>query len=261
MGPSGSMRARIRLIIVIGSLGVLIAAGAAGFATSTYTVQPGDSLWAISQANGITVDQLAQANNLNPNNILPIGVQLVIPGSADTDSSSSGSSSSGSTGSAATVNASSFCASFQANSGPPGDLPQLLQDSPSRLALQPLFEHWANYYDLYLPLLEAIAWQESGWQQDVVSSVGAVGTGQIMPATANFIQTALIGEPMNINSVSDNIRMSAAFLAYLAGVEGNDQCLTIAAYYEGPANLGQDGAYPDTQAYVASVEALVPEFD
>ncbi len=250
------MRARLRLIIVIVSMGLLIAAGAAGFATTNYTVQPGDSLWAISQANGITVDQLAEANNLNPNNALPIGTQLVIPGSAGTDSSSSSSS-----GSAQTVNASSFCASFQASPGPWGVLPQLLQDSPNRLALQPLFEHWANYYDLYLPLLEAIAWQESGWQQDVVSSVGAVGTGQIMPSTANFIETGLIGEPLNINSVSDNIRMSAAFLSYLAGVEGNNQCLTVAAYYEGPANLGQDGAYPDTQAYVASVEALIPEFE
>lgn len=250
------MRARIRLIIVIVSLGLLIATGAAGFATKNYTVQPGDSLWAISQANGITVDQLAEANNLNPSNVLPIGIQLVIPSNVTTNSSSSGSS-----GSSQTLNASSFCSSFQASSGPWGVLPQLLQDSPNRLALQPLFERWASYYDLSLPLLEAVAWQESGWQQDVVSSTGAIGTGQIMPSTGSFIATTLIGEPMNINSVSDNIRMSAAFLAYLAGVEGNNRCLTIAAYYEGPVNLGQYGVFPDTQAYVASVEALIPEFE
>jgi N-acetylmuramoyl-L-alanine amidase len=249
------MRARIRLTIVIVSLGLLVAAGAAGFATKNYTVRSGDSLWAISQANGITVNELAEANGLNPDNVLPIGTQLVIPGSGGaTDSSSSG-------GSSQTVNASAFCSSFQASSGPWGVLPQLLQDSPDRLALQPIFERWANHYDLSLPLLEAIAWQESGWQQDVVSSVGAIGTGQIMPSTATFIASTLVGEPMNINSVSDNIRMSAAFLAYLAGVEGNSQCLTIAAYYEGPVNLAQDGAFPDTQAYVASVEALVPEFE
>jgi murein DD-endopeptidase MepM/ murein hydrolase activator NlpD len=251
------MRARIRLTIVMASLGLLIAAGAAGFATKNYTVRSGDSLWAISRANGITVDQLAEANGLNPNNVLPIGTQLVIPGSAGTGSSSSSSSG----GSAQTVNASSFCSSFQANSGPWGVLPQPLQDSPNRLALQPLFERWANYYDLSLPLLEAIAWQESGWQQDVVSSAGAIGTGQIMPATASFIANTLIGERMNINSVSDNIRMSAAFLAYLAGVEGNSRCLTIAAYYEGPLNLAQYGVFPESQAYVASVEALIPEFE
>ena len=67
--------------------------------------------------------------------------------------------------------------------------------------------------------------------------------------------------PMNINSVSDNIRMSAAFLAYLADVEGNNRCMTIAAYYEGPVNLERYGVFPETQAYVASVEALIPEFE
>ena len=256
MGPSGFMRARLRLIIVIASLGLLIGAGAAGFATTNYTVQPGDSLWAISQAKGITVNQLADANGLNPNNVLPIGVQLVIPSNVTTNSSSTGSG-----GASQTVNASAFCSSFQADSGPWGVLPQLLQDSPNRLALQPLFERWANYYGLSLPLLEAVAWQESGWQQDVVSSTGAIGTGQIMPSTGDFIENTLIGEPMDVNSVSDNIRMSAAFLAYLANVEGNNRCLTIAAYYEGPVNLGQYGVFPDTQGYVASVEALIPEFE
>ncbi len=112
-----------------------------------------------------------------------------------------------------------------------------------------------------MPLLEAIAWQESGWQQGVVSSAGAVGTGQILPTTAQFISGSIIGMPMNINSVSDNIRMSAAFLSYLAGVEGNNRCATIAAYYEGPDNLRQYGIFPDAQVYVADVEALIPQFE
>ena len=49
---------------------------------------------------------------------------------------------------------------------------------------------------------------------------------------------------MNINSVSDNIRMSAAFLAYLADIEGNNRCETIAAYYEGPVNLSNTASSP-----------------
>jgi soluble lytic murein transglycosylase-like protein len=129
------------------------------------------------------------------------------------------------------------------------------------LALQPLYVRWSNYYDLSLPLLEAIGWQESGWQQNVVSSTGAVGAGQIMPDTGRFIVHQLIGQHMNIHSVSDNIRMSAAFLAYLAGVEGNNRCKTIAAYYEGPLNLAQYGVFPDSESYVASVEALIPRFE
>jgi soluble lytic murein transglycosylase-like protein len=250
------------LPIAIVSLGLLVGAGAAGFATSvahTYVVQPGDSLWAISRANGLTVAQLAAANNMAESDILLIGRHLLIPSNSPAPTQSAPSARA--TSAATTENAWTFCASFTGPTGPWGVLPELLQQSPGRLALQPLFIKWANYYNLSLPLLEAIAWQESGWQQGVVSSAGAVGTGQLMPTTARFISGTIIGSRMNINSVSDNIRMSAAFLAYLADVEGNNRCATIAAYYEGPVNLSQYGVFPETQTYVASVEALIPEFE
>jgi LysM repeat protein len=239
------------------SLVVLVAAGAASFTNDSghsYVVQPGDSLWAISQANGLTVNQLAAANGMNPNDILLIGRNLYIPSTARAAAPSTGA-----------VQGSSdpwtFCSTFTAPTGPVGVLPQLLANSPGRLALQPLYVRWSNYYNLSLPLLEAIGWQESGWQQDVVSSTGAIGAGQIMPDTGKFIVHQLIGEHMNIHSTSDNIRMSAAFLAYLANTEGNNRCLTIAAYYEGPLNLAQYGVFPDTESYVASVEALIPRFE
>jgi soluble lytic murein transglycosylase-like protein len=245
------------------SLGLLAGAGAAGFATSaahTYVVQPGDTLWALSRANGLTVSQLAAANNMNQNDLLLIGRHLFIP-SNQPAATASASPSASATGPSTTENAWAFCSSFVSQGGPWGVLPSLLQASPDRLALQPLFIKWANHYNLSLSLLEAIAWQESGWQQNAVSSAGAIGTGQIMPDTATFISGSIIGIPMNINSVSDNIRMSAAFLAYLAGVEGNNRCATIAAYYEGPLNLSQYGVFPDAQAYVGSVEALIPRFE
>ena len=66
-----------------------------------------------------------------------------------------------------------------------------------------------------------------------------------MPSTASFISSSLVGMPLNINSVSDNIRMSAALLSYLADIEGNNRCDTIAAYYEGALNLSQYGVFPE----------------
>lgn len=237
--------------VVLG-LGLLVGAGAASYhAAHTYTVKPGDTLWALARANGVSVPQLAMANHMSANDLLLIGRHLYIPSNAP---------SAGASGHAA-ANPWRFCTTFTSTGGQWGVLPQLLQDSPNRLALQPVFMHWADYYNLSLPLLEAIAWQESGWQQNVVSSAGAVGTGQIMPGTAQFIESQLIGRSLNINSASDNIRMSAAFLAFLAGVEGNNRCATIASYYEGPLNMSRHGAFPETQAYVASVEALVPDFE
>lgn len=246
------------------TLGVLLAAGAAAYGTGhSYVIKAGDSLWAIAKANGVTVNQLAAANNMKVTNLILIGAQLKIPTAGATPDSDSSSTPGVTVAATKTVNPWSFCSSLKSNPAPGtwGVMPILLRQSPNRLALQPLFIKWANHYNVSLPLLEAIAWQESGWQQGVVSSVGAIGAGQIMPGTANFISGTLIGMPMNINSVNDNIRMSAAFLRYLADAEGNNRCATIAAYYEGPLNLSKSGIFPDTQSYVASVEALIPRFE
>lgn len=251
---------RLRKGGALAALGALLVAGAAAYGTGhSYVVKAGDSLWAIARANGITVNQLAAANNMRQSDLLLIGRQLQIPGAPSTSSTPAVT-----TDATTTQNPWTFCSSIASGgstSGNWGVLPDLLRQSPQRLALQPLFIKWASHYNLSLALLEAVAWQESGWQQNVTSSVGAVGTGQLMPGTASFISSTLVGMPLDIKSVNDNIRMSAAFLAYLAGVEGNNRCATIAAYYEGPLNLAHYGIFPDTQAYVLSVEALIPRFE
>lgn len=220
-------------------------------------MQPGDSLWSIATARGLTVAQLASANQLDPNDILPIGLNLHLPSKGSVTLTAA------STPPAASLKASNrwtFCSTFTASPGPLGVLPSQLSGTSAYYRLAPIFERWASYYDLSLPLLEAVAWQESGWQQNVVSATGAIGVGQIEPYTAKFIASDLVGMRLDPHSVSDNIRMSAAFLAYLAHIEGNNRCATIVAYYEGPLNLGALGVLPDAQQYVADVEALIPRF-
>jgi LysM repeat protein len=226
------------------------ASGASASGASSYVVQPGDTLWEIAAAHRLTVSQLAAYNGLDPAAILLVGRHLSFPGPG----------SSAVAGSGQTLDPAQFCSSLSVSPGPWGVLPNALAASPSQLALRPLLQHWASYYGLSAPLLEAVTWQESGWQQNVVSPAGAIGAGQLMPGTAAFIQSGLIGQSLNIWSVSDNIRMAAALLAYLAHIEGNNRCYTIAAYYEGPVNLTARGMFSDTQTYVADVEALVPRF-
>src|SRR5262245_12232951 len=66
-------RGAFGLPIAVASLGLLAGVGAASFTTGAahiYVVRPGDSLWAISQANGLTVQQLAAANHMNLSDIL-----------------------------------------------------------------------------------------------------------------------------------------------------------------------------------------------
>lgn len=223
--------------------------------SAAYVVQPGDSLWSIATSHGTSVAALASANRLDPSAILPIGRHLALPGQAYRSAG-------GAVGeaSAHSVPADSFCGSSSGGGGPEGVLPARLEASSDRLALRPLFARWASYYGVSAPLLEALTWQESGWQQSVVSATGAVGVGQIMPGTAVFIQRVLIGTNLDVDSVSDNIRMAAAFLAYLSRVEGGNRCATVAAYYEGPLQLQEYGLYHSTQQYVADVEALEPRF-
>ena len=49
---------------------------------STYTVARGDNLWALSRRHGISVRELAAANDLRPDAMLKLGQVLVIPGQA-----------------------------------------------------------------------------------------------------------------------------------------------------------------------------------
>lgn len=240
----------IRLAALSLLVAVLAAAGVADYGTGGgYVVQPGDSLWAIATEHGTTVDELAAVNHLDPAAILPVGIVLTIPGTGVTPQA------------AAPPTGSSSCNGLSPGGGPTGVLPSLLAESPQRLSLRPYFEEWASHYGVPAAMVEAVAWQESGWQQGIVSATGAVGVGQIEPGTASFISNVLIGEPLDPSSVSDNIRMSAAFLAYLYRLEGGSVCATLAAYYEGPLNLAERGMFADTQEYVADVEALIPRFE
>ena len=51
----------------------------AGPSFKIHTVQKGDSLWAISRRNNVSVDELYAANGLNKNSVLKIGQQIKIP--------------------------------------------------------------------------------------------------------------------------------------------------------------------------------------
>jgi hypothetical protein len=234
--------------VLAGALGLSLADWSGG--SSNYRVRAGDSLWSIAEAHGLTVAQLAAANGLN---ILLIGTTLTLPGGRGGARAAVASS--------PDAPVSGFCSADRVDGGSWGVLPAGLAGTSAYYDLRPLFGEWASAYGVSEPLLEALAWQESGWQQDVVSPTGAVGVGQIEPGTAAFISSQLVGVNLDVNSASDNIRMEAAFVGYLAHVEGGNRCATIAAYYEGSLNLQRYGVLPSAQIYVADVEALEARFE
>ena len=100
----------------------------------------------------------------------------------------------------------------------------------------------------------AVAYHESGWQTSVVSHKGAIGIGQLLPATADWVAEDLIGIPsLDPNNPDDNIRMSARFLLWLIGYLGSEN-EALAGYYQGPGSVTIRGLYEETQVYIANVQ-------
>lgn len=88
--------------------------------------------------------------------------------------------------------------------------------------------HGVNPY-----LVMGLAWHESGWQASVVSSAGAVGIMQVMPATAAVDGPALLHRTVNLYDPGDNIDMGTAILKNNLNHWGNDLAKALCAYYAG----------------------------
>ena len=192
-------------------------------ATRTYVVRSGDNLETIAKRFGTTVKAIAGANKIRNFNLVIIGTRLTIPASAT----------------AASVKG-----------------PAKLKAHPERAALAPRFDYWAKQYGVPADLLKGLAWYESGWQNHVVSSTGAVGVGQLMPFTSDFVSKQLLMNPkLNPAKVDDNIRMSARFLRFLLDRTGGAPGVALAAYYQGLARTQRGQILEETKRYVAGVSA------
>jgi LysM repeat protein len=194
--------------------------------SATYTVASGDSLWDIASHIGTTVEQLLSANpQISDPGMIGIGDVVNVPATGGTG---------GSSGTMSTVAVSSVSDS---------QVGWILADIAASYGLDP-------------SLVQALAWQESGWQQGAVSSAGAVGVMQLMPDTASWVSGNLVGTTLNVeDSVSDNIVAGTAFLRWLADRAGDENTL-IAAYYQGLYSVENHGMLPDTEQYVASIQSI-----
>ena len=109
-------------------------------------------------------------------------------------------------------------------------------------------------------LLEALAWMESGWQRTVVSRTGAIGIGQLQPATVDHVRLLIGIKTLDPYNTDDNIRMSARFLRFLLDRTAGDTSTALAAYYQGLRAVTTGPILAETKQYVAAVLALRPFF-
>ncbi len=216
-------------------------------ATSTasggsYVVRPGDTLSAIAARAGTTVAELAALNGLNPSRFLLSGTALRLPGAGTVTPTSVASSQP--LGTQAVGNTSS----------PP--YPTQQRVSASEIA------SIAAANGVPPSLAEAIGWQESGFNNGLVSPVGARGVMQILPGTWSWIGSSLNqgGAPLAPASALDNVRGGVLMLHALLSATGGNQAEAAAGYYQGLSSVQHSGMYSSTKQYVRDVMALEQQF-
>ncbi len=104
-------------------------------------------------------------------------------------------------------------------------------------------------YNVDPKLVQAVAEVESGFNQDAVSSVGAVGVMQLMPETADSLG-------VNPYDAAQNIEGGTKYLRQLLDSFHGDIRKAVAAYNAGPQAVRDYGGVPpysETQTYVDSV--------
>lgn len=108
----------------------------------------------------------------------------------------------------------------------------------------------------WLTLYRANIEVESAYRQDAISSAGAIGLGQLMPATARDLR-------VDPRDPQQNLDGSARYLAMMLEAFG-DPRLALAAYNAGPDAVRQYGGIPpyrETQSHVARVMAVVARLE
>jgi soluble lytic murein transglycosylase-like protein len=79
---------------------------------------------------------------------------------------------------------------------------------------------------------------------------------QITPVTAEWLETAVFGEPLNEDvSMYDNVKMGARYLRILMDVTGEED-KAIASYYQGYGTTLSGKIYEETKHYVELVKAI-----
>jgi transglycosylase-like protein with SLT domain/putative peptidoglycan binding protein len=118
-----------------------------------------------------------------------------------------------------------------------------------------LLEHWARVYHVDPGLVRALAWMESGYNPNLVSTAGARGVLQMLPVTREYVETVLLRRRVP-QTVSGGIKVGVVYLRHLLGEFNGNERLALAAWYQGAASIRRYGVTRRTRLFVADVLAL-----
>ena len=204
-----------------------------------YTVKAGDTFSSLAARAGTTAAQVAGVNGLDLDAPLLAGTHIKLPpGSAPTRQ-------------AAPQQTPAQPAQPASDSGP--------APAPGRVTSQQIHQV-AGENGVDGSLAAAIAWQESGFNNAMVSSANARGVMQVMPGTWDWVQRNLAGRQLDPNSATDNVHAGTLYLNSLLKETGGDPVTAAAGYYQGLSSVRKIGMLPETQQYVKNVMALRSRF-
>jgi soluble lytic murein transglycosylase-like protein len=202
-----------------------------------YTVRPGDTLSGLAAGARVSVNAIAAMNGLNPSGVLLAGTVIKLP-----------------TGAPAPARASQPAPAARV-------VPVAAPEPTSARVGAADVQSVASAHGVSPSLATAIAWQESGFNNGMVSSANARGVMQVMPGTWEYVQQNLAGgRKLNPSSASDNVTAGVLYLKSLLNQTGGNESQAIAAYYQGLGALRSRGVFDDTAKYVANVQALRGRF-
>jgi LysM repeat protein len=212
-------------------------AAAAPAAQGAYTVRAGDTLSGLAAGARVSLSAMAAMNGLDPNKVLLTGTVIKLPAGAPAPARAS------QPAPAATV---------VPQAGP--------EPTPSRVNAATI-QSAAAANGVPASLATAIGWQESGFNNAMVSGANARGVMQITPGTWNFVQANLAGgRQLDPNSAADNVSAGVLYLKHLLQQTGGNESAAIACYYQGCGSVQSRGLFDDTKQYVANVQALRARF-
>ncbi|CAN5541858.1 hypothetical protein BH20ACT17_BH20ACT17_01680 [soil metagenome] len=201
-----------------------------------YVVRPGDTLSGLARGAGVAVAQMAYMNGLAPDAELLTGTVLKLPAGAP-----------------APAHASTPAPATRV-------VPQASPEPTAGVVSSDRVKQLAAQHGAPSSLAAAIAWQESGNNNAMVSSANARGVMQVMPGTWAWVQNNLAQAKLNPTSAEDNVRAGSLYLARLLRETGGDPALAAAGYYQGLSSVRSRGMFDDTKRYVDNVLALRKRF-
>jgi LysM repeat protein len=194
----------------------------------THTVRSGEHLTGIARHYGVTIAQIVAANGIPNASRIYAGQRLTIPGAASARPAA-------------------------ARAAMPATMATLVA---RRDAVRRVIVEEARRFGVPKAFALAVAWQESGWQQGVVSHAGAIGVMQLLPTTADWVGQAMLGTPIDPRDLRQNVRGGVRLLAHYLDRYDGDRAKALAAYYQGQTAVDRHGIYPVSRPYIASIAVL-----